>query len=228
MRLLQGALISLFIAAPALATDQMATVLSVGDGDTITVRPAQGKNITIRLACIDAPELKQAPWGAQSRSRLQALLPVNTLVTYRVKDTDRYGRVVAEVFNGSANVNLALVQEGQAVAYREYLAKCDGPGYLAAEGDAKKRRIAFWKQSRPVMPWDFRRGGAPVATTPKAKPATKPVTSECDPNYRGACIPLFSKGDVDCGEISARRFQSIGTDPHRLDRDKDGVACESN
>jgi micrococcal nuclease len=171
--------------------------------------------------------MKQAPWGEQSRSRLQALLPVNAMVTYQVKDVDRYGRSVSEVFSGGANVNLALVQEGQAVAYREYLGKCDGDAYLKAEAAAKDRKLAFWNQARPVMPWDFRKGkGFPIAAKPAAKPAQKPAKPECDPNYRGACIPLFSKGDINCGDISARRFESIGTDPHRLDGDKDGLACE--
>ena len=49
---------------------------------------------------------------------------------------------------------------------------------------------------------------------------------ECDPNYTGACIQPYEQGDVDCGEIEDRNFQSIGSDPHRLDGDKDGVGCE--
>ena len=51
-------------------------------------------------------------------------------------------------------------------------------------------------------------------------------SQQCDPNYEGACIQPYSEGDVDCGEIRDRNFQSVGSDPHRLDRDKDGVACE--
>ena len=39
-----------------------ATVLSIGDGDTIRVRQA-GKALTVRLACIDAPETAQSPYG---------------------------------------------------------------------------------------------------------------------------------------------------------------------
>ena len=50
---------------------------------------------------------------------------------------------------------------------------------------------------------------------------------ECDPNYKGACIQPYSQGDVDCGEIKDRNFRSVGSDPHRLDGDKDGIACES-
>ena len=51
-------------------------------------------------------------------------------------------------------------------------------------------------------------------------------SSNCDPNYTGACIPVYPP-DVDCSQISARNFNSIGSDPHGLDRDNDGKACES-
>jgi endonuclease YncB( thermonuclease family) len=37
-----------------------ATVLSIGDGDTIRVRQA-GKALTVMLACIDAPETASRP-----------------------------------------------------------------------------------------------------------------------------------------------------------------------
>ena len=68
----------LLLAGPATA----ATVLSVGDGDTIRVSDG-GKRLTIRMACIDAPETAQRPYGAASRQRLQALAPVGSVVTLR-------------------------------------------------------------------------------------------------------------------------------------------------
>jgi len=39
-----------------------AEVLSIGDGDTIRVRRG-GRAITVRLACIDASETAQRPYG---------------------------------------------------------------------------------------------------------------------------------------------------------------------
>jgi endonuclease YncB( thermonuclease family) len=42
----------------------------VGDGDTIRVR-MNGKPITVRLACIDAPEMAQRPYGQNARQYLQ-------------------------------------------------------------------------------------------------------------------------------------------------------------
>ena len=55
--------------------------------------------------------------------------------------------------------------------------------------------------------------------------------AECDPHYPGACIPVYrtAADAVDCGEIDDRNFTvvTIGEDPHRLDGDDDGIACES-
>jgi len=56
MPLLQRSLVLFAMAMAASAP------LSVGDGDTLRVQ-AGGRSITIRLACIDAPETAQSPWG---------------------------------------------------------------------------------------------------------------------------------------------------------------------
>ena len=39
-----------------------AEVLSIGDGDTLTVTEGS-QTIKVRLACIDAPETSQSPYG---------------------------------------------------------------------------------------------------------------------------------------------------------------------
>jgi len=130
------ALILLAASAPA------ATVLSVGDGDTIRVSDGP-QRLTIRLACIDAPEMAQAPYGAQSREHLQQLLPVGSVVDLKVETKDRYGRTVAEVFRHGRSINLAMVLSGQAFAYRHYLTACDGGAYLAAEARAEQSRLGI-------------------------------------------------------------------------------------
>ena len=87
-------------AAPSYASN----VLSIGDGDTITITNGAQKT-RVRLACIDAPETSQASYGMESRQSLQRLLPIGTEVTVRSKATDRYGRTVGEVLRGSTNIN---------------------------------------------------------------------------------------------------------------------------
>lgn len=139
-----------------LANEQW-TILSIGDGDTVRVSSSQGETITVRLACIDAPEMAQAPYGENARRQLQALTPVGSAVTLLPVDRDRYNRVVAEVLTQNFNVNLTMVDAGAAVAYRQYLGNCNAERYLEIENGARQNRLGFWNQANPVMPWDFRR-----------------------------------------------------------------------
>lgn len=201
-----------------------ASVVSVGDGDTITINKS-GEKVKVRLGCIDAPEMKQTPYGEASRNRLKSLLPVGTQVSLRVTDVDRYSRTVGEVYKGSLSINLVMVQEGQAVIYPQYFDGCksDQGKFEKAESQAKQRRLGFWNQNNPVMPWDFRRG-----KRTSSKPSSNPSSNTgCDPAYPDFCLPPNSS-DLDCKDISARRFRVLPPDPHRFDRDQDGIGCEKN
>lgn len=58
------------------------------------------------------------------------------------------------------------------------------------------------------------------------------VTPQCDPNYSGACVPVAS--DVDCAGGSGNGpayvqgpVRVVGKDIYGLDRDGDGIGCES-
>lgn len=220
-------LVPAIMLAPAVAQTTnrtAATVVSTGDGDTLRVSQ-QGQTITVRLVCIDAPESNQ-PQGQQSAQRLAQLLPRGTAVQLRTVELDRYGRTVAEVYRNNQSLNLQMVQEGRAVVYQQYLDGCaaDRDRYLQTEQQARQRRLAFWSQTNPVMPWDWRQGQQP---TPVASPQPAPSTSaSCDPSYPSICIPVGSP-DLDCGQISYRRFTVRGADPHGFDSDNDGIGCES-
>ena len=107
---------ALLLALCFTTTVNAATVVSVGDGDTIRVSEGS-RRITVRLACIDAPESSQRPWGAMSAALLKQLTPVGSEVSLKVQTTDRYGRTVAELLNRLGNVNQLMVEAGQAFAY---------------------------------------------------------------------------------------------------------------
>jgi uncharacterized protein YabE (DUF348 family) len=58
------------------------------------------------------------------------------------------------------------------------------------------------------------------------------VTQQCDPNYSGACVPIAS--DVDCAGGTGNGpayvqgpVRVIGSDIYDLDRDGDGIGCDS-
>jgi micrococcal nuclease len=133
---------------------------------------------------------------------------------------------VAEVLLGNQLLNLQLVREGQAVVYRQYLKGCaaNKDQYLQAEAQAKQQRRGFWSQQSPVMPWDFRRGQSASnqrSSTP-SRPASRSTSN----------LPACANSECDCSDFKtqAQAQQVLNTfpgDPHRLDRDKDGVACES-
>ena len=81
----------------------------------VALRLREGsRTVNVRLACIDAPESSQAPFGSQARQQLQALAPVGSSVELRIQATDRYGRSVAEIARGGRNLNQALVASGVA------------------------------------------------------------------------------------------------------------------
>lgn len=63
--------------------------------------------------------------------------------------------------------------------------------------------------------------------TPIPQPTAQPAASgNCHPSYPTVCIPP-PPPDLDCGDIPYRRFRVVGSDPHRFDRDRDGIGCES-
>ncbi len=199
------------------------TVLSIGDGDTISVLE-RGQKLKVRLACIDTPETAQSPYGMASRKQLKALLPLGSTVRLRVQVVDRYGRSVAEVI-GKGIVNLAMVQSGQAFVYRQYLGRCDRQAYLAAERQAQAQRLGVWAVPGGIArPWDFRHGGAghrSAGVGPAAATSSEPISSLQVAQPIGA--------HYTCRQIgSFARAQELLRQGHStLDRNGDGVACES-
>ena len=132
-------------------------VASVLDGDSLEV-VCDGRRETIRLYCIDAPEMDQRPWGKEARKRLRRLLPRGVRVTLRQYDVDRYGRWVGEVFKARENIGRLLVREGRAVVYREYCNKRQHPEYYADEAEAREAERGVWRRSGAQQtPWVFRR-----------------------------------------------------------------------
>lgn len=202
---------------PKIPSPPEAKVISIGDGDTLRVN-LEGEDTTVRLACIDAPETAQSPWGDQSRNRLKKLLPTGQIIEVREVEQDRYGRTVAEVYSASQSVNLQMVEEGQAVVYDSYLDNCRDTQqlYLDAETQAQRQKLAFWSQDNPVMPWDFRK--APEQEKEDETILSSPTT--------------LNNNDYNCSDFSTQAdaqsvLDSDSSDPHQLDRDQDGIACES-
>jgi len=188
------------------AQTRTATVLSIGDGDTLRVREGS-RTLNVRLACIDAPETSKAPHGASARTQLQALAPVGSTVELRVKATDRYGRSVAELSRGGRNLNEALVASGAAFVYWQYIQGCDRQTYSRLETEARLMGLGVWSVSGGVQrPWEYRSGQRKPSSSSSA-PAGRRYTCEQIGSYAQAQV-LLQQGHS------------------YLDGDSDGEACE--
>jgi len=55
---------------------------------------------------------------------------------------------------------------------------------------------------------------------------TEPQELDCDSSYPDFCIPP-APPNLNCPDISQKRFAVTGSDPHGFDRDNDGIGCES-
>ena len=133
------------------------TVSSVYDGDTLRARCGT-ERVNVRFYCIDAPEMKQRPWGPESRDVLRRMVrDAGGRVTLSIRNTDRYGRSVAEVIADGKNLNVEMVRQGRAAVYRRYCPIRER-AYYRAQDEAKRARRGIW--SKPGMhqrPWEYRR-----------------------------------------------------------------------
>ena len=118
------------------------TLKSIYDGDTLTARCPVGE-VKVRVFGIDSPEMGQKPWGEASKQALRSLLPTRDPIRLQVRDQDRYGRAVAQVFAGERDAGLEMVRQGRAVMYEQYN---DSPAYRQAQNEAKQARRGIWEQ----------------------------------------------------------------------------------
>ena len=70
----------------------------------------------------------------------------------KISSKDRYGRSIGVCYIEDKNVNRNLVENGWALAYREY-----SEDYIFNEKLASKKKIGIW-QGEFVEPWNWRKG----------------------------------------------------------------------
>jgi micrococcal nuclease len=194
-----------------------ARVTRIVDGDTIEVR-FHGRIETIRLIGVDTPETVHPSRPVECFGAAASNFTARTLqdkavgLEFDVERTDRYGRTLAYVWSDGRLFNRVLVARGfaQVATYPPNVKYVDV--FLKAQKHARDNGRGLWGSCQDDGDSVSSAGGG--------------ASTKCDPNYKGACIPLYPP-DVDCGDVPAKGFRSIGSDPHGFDGDGDGVACES-
>ena len=205
-------------------------VVSISDGDTISVLTAGNKLVKVRLAEIDTPESSQ-PYGSKSKQKLSDLV-FYKIVSVDVSDKDRYGRSIGRVFVDNIDVNALMVEIGAAWVYRQY---AKDQSLFALEEKAKELKLGLWSlpESERVPPWEWRKlkKGSGSGVTVSHPDTTQPVK---EPQKSIDSTPVNSGfscgGKTKCGQMSScaeAMFYLNNCGLTRLDRDRDGIPCES-
>ncbi|MCO5100039.1 MAG: thermonuclease family protein [Burkholderiaceae bacterium] len=133
-------------------------VAYVYDGDSFRLRTADGDEIGVRIAGIDAPERTQ-PFANVARKALQQAIGAREVRVEAIK-RDAFGRTVGRVFVAGHDVGLGQLEQGLAwhfVRYDADLPPAERERYARAQANAREQRAGLWQQSEPLAPWLFRR-----------------------------------------------------------------------
>jgi endonuclease YncB( thermonuclease family) len=146
------------LAHVAHAADLSGRIVSIADGDTVTLLDSTNTQHKIRLKGIDAPE-KAQPFGQKSKTNLSSLV-FNREVTADCGKQDKYHREICKIIVNGMDANLEQVKAGMAWHYKQF-AKEQSPkdreDYEIADFNAKIRRLGLWADTNPVPPWEWRR-----------------------------------------------------------------------
>jgi endonuclease YncB( thermonuclease family) len=223
------------------------TVSKIFDGDTILLKD----DSVVRLLQIDTPELSTNEcYANEARQVLLSLFGLeefpstdvpsstkNEIPTVNITleadestdKTDKYGRDLRYVFYKDININLKLVELGAATPY--FYSGVKGKYALELENAvaiAQAEKRGLWAQCPSTVydPYNQLTTNS-SAITPSDQEPFVTNSGNCSENYR-ECVPQYPP-DYDCGDLKDLGLIHVtGEDVHGLDRDGDGLACESN
>jgi endonuclease YncB( thermonuclease family) len=190
--------------ATAIGASHTARVAYVVDGDTIELEDGS----RVRYIGMDTPERGDDLFGeAMGLNRELVLNKVATLER-DVSDKDKYGRLLRYVYVDGIFINEYIVRQGLAKIYTyppdvKYQDKI-----LAAQEDAREEGLGMWESYMA------------------AEEETEKIIIDVSKYECGANI--YNCTDFTTQAEAQAVFDHCGPgDIHRLDSDKDGIACES-
>ena len=133
-------------------------VTGIVDGDTINVLIMAKRQISVRIAFIDAPEREQA-FGQRAKAIISGLA-FGKDVILRPHTIDRRGRLVARVLVNNQDAGLELLKQGLCWVYEKYVGEASGEtqaSYRAAQAAARFDKLGLWQDPDPVPPWEWRK-----------------------------------------------------------------------
>jgi endonuclease YncB( thermonuclease family) len=119
-------------------------VTHVTDGDTLNVRCAARKE-RVRMLQIDTPE-REDPLYEAAGDALEALIAGRSVeLELGPEERDDHGRLLAYVFAGGENLNLAMIEAGWSPYFDRYGAGAYPREFAEAERSARRAKRGIWR-----------------------------------------------------------------------------------
>lgn len=202
----------IFGSTQATARDIYCRVVGISDGDTLTCLQ-NNKPLKVRLLHIDAPESSQ-PYGQKAKQAL-ANLAFKKQVKIEAEKYDRYQRLLGVVYDEAGNnLNLRLVEQGMAWAYRQ-----TQPIYQQAQTIAQQQRIGLWQDPHALNPYQWRQQHKTAQSNNhlQKNSQNRPLVSSPDCQQKRSCNQIGNY------QQALFYFQQCGW--KELDGNNDGIPC---
>ncbi len=220
---------------------QLFSVIKVVDGDTLNI-DMDGKSQTIRLIGLNTPETvdPRKPvecFGKEASKKASEFLAGKKVSIEKDPsqgDYDKYQRLLAYVFlEDGTNFNKWMIENGYGYEYTYDLPYKYQGEFKLVESQAKSQKKGLWadgacQAEKPAQ-----------TTTPTPKPTTTIVPTPTQPKTESKPVQnssyVCSYNTYNCPDFATHAeaqevFEACGgtsNDVHRLDQDKDGLACET-
>lgn len=188
-------------------------VISISDGDTVTIITPEKIPVKIRLANIDAPESGQA-FGQSSKKILSNLIYKKN-VNVEISGDDKYKRKIGTIYINNTNINSEMIALGAAWVYKKYNTDTQ---LLDLEYIARQKELGLWGLSAEhhIPPWEWRKNKNSNTTLPAKKDYLKEEDVTC--GNKTYCKEMSS-----CKEAL---FYLNHCNATKIDGDRDGIPCE--
>jgi len=227
-------------------------VTKVIDGDTIAIEGGQ----VIRYIGIDTPETVHPSkpvecFGKEASNKNRELVEGKRVKLEKdISETDKYERLLCYVWVDDIFVNDYLVRQGYAYAYTYPPDVKYSERFVQAQQEARENNRGLWKDC-PITSIEYSTTTAITQVVPSTTtttvvfstattlPPTITTTTTLLPTTTITINPfreiICSYNAYNCPDFSTHAEAQkvyefcggVSNDIHRLDRDKDGVACES-